>query len=246
MNDIAITDVARATIDQYLDRVERELLRTNATRQERLTIIEDLEAQIFAMASERQVEEINESVAREIVGGLDEPTRYAQSFAAASDQDSRPILPAFSGWAIAGRVLGLLPIVFYLLLMVLMQGNTSDSLAGPLILLFYASVPVAVIGTVWCGVLSLRSIERSPARIQGRWAAILCCLAYPMILANVALYLCVVVTFPISVYLLVATATVGLNIWLFFKLKQALESLIQLQRARRSTETSRNGALQLN
>ena len=74
-------------------------------------------------------------------------------------------------------------------------------LAGPLILLFYVSVPVAVIGSVWCGILALRSIERSPAKVHGRWAAILCCLAYPMLLANVALYLCLVMTYPVSIYL---------------------------------------------
>ena len=262
MNDTALAESERKMIDDYLDQVERHLLDAGAPRGERQTIIEDLEGQIFEMIAERSRvlsdealgeedqgitvirEPVSEEVVREILDSLDAPERYAGAFGGAERPTESPHYPR---WTIWGLVAGVAPAVLYLLMLASAAAGLFG-LTSVLMWAFTASLVVAPVASVWCGIMALRAIKQSPERFLGRELATICCLAYPVLLVNLVVGALIMATLPYSIYVLLAAAFAALNVWLVVRFRKLVHWAMTIEsvRVRRVHNRNGNGALQLN
>jgi hypothetical protein len=163
MMSVATTDLSRSTqhlIDSRLDTIDRMLL-GRVSRQERLEIVREVEAQIFEQLHERGTEEFTRDDVLAVLARLDPPEAYLPE----DEGDVRPVpwrrssgpgvihaQPAARGDSRIGRASGILGLVALGLILMapwsFIVAELSGSMAalyilggGALTLAFFASIP---------------------------------------------------------------------------------------------------------
>jgi hypothetical protein len=126
MMSVATTDLSRSTqhlIDSRLDTIDRMLL-GRVSRQERLEIVREVEAQIFEQLHERGAEELSREEVLAVLGRLDPPEAYLSEeeggpgtveSRASSGLRTGHVLPVRTGNPRLPKVSGILGVVAFML-----------------------------------------------------------------------------------------------------------------------------------
>jgi hypothetical protein len=219
---------ARRRIDEYLDAIERVLIRGNVTRTERRSIVDEVESQIHEMLSARADQEPVAAVT-DVLSKLDAPEAYAPDSAAAANAEppaaasasvpsprvvwhrlrqwwSTSESPRFSPPALVAACWA--GAVVFLLLAAL---ASHWALLVGLLALFGLTAPV---GVTVLGFLAVRRIRHPDSKEYGLPLALIETFFFPILLANLALIGILAVSEEAGLILLAALVILAANVGL--------------------------------
>jgi hypothetical protein len=220
----------RQRIDDYLDAVERVLIRGNVTRVERRSIVDEVESQIHEMLATRTDQEPAVALA-EVLSKLEPPEAYAPDSGAAPKADSAPAAvayvpsprvvwrrwrewwspsesPRFSPPALVAACWAGAAVFLFL---------AALSLRWPPALLLLTLTLVglpAPVGVTVLGFLAVRRIRRPGSKEHGLPLALIETFFFPILLANLALIGILAASREAGLILLAALVILAANVGL--------------------------------
>jgi hypothetical protein len=218
----------QAMIDNRLDAIEQNLLRAGLPRHQRQSIVEEVQNQILEMLSRRGEGEPTRQDLLAVLAQLDPPEAYVpedapgrptmegvaaaarstvESSVAAASQMVQTVRtrwqPAWLAFFAAG--LGL----FTLLLAIPFPRESGPSEGGMMLGVLFLMVLAGV--STLLGALSLYYLRRSQDQRVALAASLFATLLYPLLILNGMLLVLGIVTYPVSVGLLVLILFLGIN-----------------------------------
>jgi hypothetical protein len=218
-------------IDDYLDAIERVLIRGNVSRAERRSIVDEVESQIHEMLATR-VEQDPIAAIGEVLSQLDTPEAYAsEATATVTDRPqpapliSLPTPPALwrrvkSWWSAAPgspRVSPPALVAAYWLgavVVLLMATFTFRWPPAPLVALLALLGLTAPVGVTVLGFLAVRRIRRVGDNEYGLPLALVETFLFPVVLANLALIGILAASEEAGLILLAALVIIAANVGL--------------------------------
>ena len=221
----------RKRIDDYLDRVERVLVRSDVSRAERRSIVDELETQIYEMLASRSAEDPSSAIT-EILAGLDPPEAYspepppaATSVPARSFGTSRFSPREVWGhwrqwWSVQPETQRLSPPALLaavwsgtaiLFLAVTFAFHRPPALLLGLLFLVGLTAPI---GVTVLGFLGVRRIRRPGSTEYGLPLALIETFFFPILFANLALIGVLAASAEAGLVLLAALVIIAANIGL--------------------------------
>jgi hypothetical protein len=199
MMSVATTELSRSTqhlIDSRLDTIDRMLL-GRVSRQERLEIVREVEAQIFEQLHERGAEEVGREDVLAVLGRLDPPEAYLPEEGESGPVPSRtssgplvrhtsPVRRAETRVAKVSGILGLVALTLILLGTPMIYGLTILTESEAVFLaLGGGNLTLSFLGSILAIVLAIYSRLASPWAIVGLVSgilSILACLGIPLLI----------------------------------------------------------------
>ena len=223
-----LNSALQALIDNRLDAIDQNLLRAGISRHQRQSIVEEVQNQILEMLSRRGEAEPTRQDVLAVLAQLDPPEAYVpedaparpategvaaaarstvESSVAAASQMVQTVRtrwqPAWLAFFAAG--LGL----FSLLLVIAFPRESGPSQDGAMLGILFLMVLAGV--STLLGALSLYYLRRSQEQRVALAAALLATLLSPLLILNGLLLALGMVTYPVSVGILVVILFLGIN-----------------------------------
>jgi hypothetical protein len=198
--------IGQASIDAYLESVERALLDAQAPRSERLQVLQDLESQIADMLAQLP-QPVTEQTVQDVIATLEPPRHFAETYGTQgketrSRQPNGTATVALNRWvAVSAISCALIPLGC--LLLVFAAATSMNGLA-----VLIATLPL-IVGCVLTPIAlrkGFRQLRAAPARYLGRELALGTMVGYVATAPLLLLLIACVVTEGAVLYLLAIAA----------------------------------------
>jgi hypothetical protein len=224
-----LPDDVQQRIDDYLDRVERVLLRGDVSRTERRSIVDEVETQIYEMLAARSEQDPATAIT-EILAGLDPPDAFAPdskpALASASASGTSAFRPralwhrSSQWWSVQPDRSRVSPPA----VLAAVWSGTAVILAMAVAAFRWPPVPLvallllvgltAPVGVTVLGLMAARRIRRVGSHEYGLPLALIETFFFPILFANLALIGVLAVSREVGLVLLAALVIITANIGL--------------------------------